>query len=278
MLSSSFGGLLLIFHVILISCTHIEINLENGAQCLEGWSMFEGQNSTNCYNIILTPHLSFTDAEAHCMKIAPGAHLASFHSPEEYTFIKELQQRVAPTENATSWIGMSHTSIPFETVPLGGKNRFQLSFLDNSTMFDFTGMDDDEYGKYWGYSGFFKQWEPNGGWGDQCIELMQRYFYAMDGTPHMNDDSCSQQKGFICKYTPFTRQSSTSKSSTMPFTITTPPKPSPIDSSLPMQGAPSYMVLPIPYGWKNGYNVRVEPLGNDTGGHDDDQSVGREML
>ncbi|XP_039878508.1 rhamnose-binding lectin-like [Simochromis diagramma] len=126
--------------------------------CPAGWTRFGGR----CF-IFDSSQKNWTDAESSCQTL--GGNLASFHSTDEYTFIRELT-RTAAGSYETAWVGGNDRET--ETV---------WKWSDGS-QFDFTN---------WG-SG-----QPNNYRGDQdCMEI------NYEGGDFVNDLGCDSRRWFVC--------------------------------------------------------------------------------
>ncbi|KAI1718267.1 hypothetical protein DdX_06687 [Ditylenchus destructor] len=154
------------------------------------------------------------------------------------------------TKSNKSWIGMRHYAT--RLMPRGEKNQFELFFEDETEIFDFHGMNDTEYGHYWG-SWPSKDWEPNGSPSDgeiqRCMEIRRDLKNVSSGA--MYDDLCTEGKPYICKY--ILRPQTTTTKITTQSTATTPsassfPSKEPISPTRPQPTQSSaYIVLPPGY-------------------------------
>ncbi|KAI1699247.1 hypothetical protein Ddc_18642 [Ditylenchus destructor] len=205
-----------------------------------------------------------------------NSELASFHTPKEYDFIVELQAKEIPLpKKRNSWIGLKHDGSPKSDVPdKKAKNRFDLSFVDGTPMFNFTNMDDAEYGHYWGYNGLGSSthgWEPNGEKGQYCV-VIGEYILNQTLSSHgvMNDYRCGHK--FYYTAPPYqiwpppqpAGYNVPSYAIAPPFSIAQ-PQPQPAEYNVPSyaivpplpiaqpQPQPEYMVMPMNYGYYNGY-------------------------
>uniref|UniRef100_A0A915E8I0 C-type lectin domain-containing protein n=1 Tax=Ditylenchus dipsaci TaxID=166011 RepID=A0A915E8I0_9BILA len=156
-------------------------------KCLDGWSYFQG--SDNCFKTF-SEKLSFDEAEASCQQSTENAHLASFSSREEFTFLAETKDTNA------FWIGMKHNGTSIEEDEDVGKNRFDVWFIDGSPDYHFS---DKDYGFYWLriYSTYY---EPNGNSGQaQCVHMLTGVFFYGATHGKMNDGDCDEKLAYVCK-------------------------------------------------------------------------------
>uniref|UniRef100_A0A3B3TZ68 Ladderlectin-like n=1 Tax=Poecilia latipinna TaxID=48699 RepID=A0A3B3TZ68_9TELE len=65
--------------------------------CPAGWSWFEHR----CF-VFVPYQMTWAAAEKHCLSM--DSHLASYHSREEYNFIRNLIHK-ATGKHTTSWVG-----------------------------------------------------------------------------------------------------------------------------------------------------------------------------
>uniref|UniRef100_A0A3B5KBC0 C-type lectin domain-containing protein n=1 Tax=Takifugu rubripes TaxID=31033 RepID=A0A3B5KBC0_TAKRU len=126
--------------------------------CPAGWASFSG----SCYWLFVTESVSnWNDAETQCQR--DQAHLASFHSQEELSFITAHMP-------AAAWIGLNDIS---------NENHFVYT--------DGTPAD-------------FVPWAPNqpDNWQDNedCVQLRGMNHHEPG---KLNDDFCTSTKEFICK-------------------------------------------------------------------------------
>ncbi|XP_068605802.1 galactose-specific lectin nattectin-like [Brachionichthys hirsutus] len=111
--------------------------------------------------------MSWANAESSC--ISAGGNLASIHTEEEYTFIRDVVLQ-ATGQNATTWVGGYDA-------PEDGK-----WFWSDGKHFNFT---------YWGKN------EPSNKDGkEHCMEI------NFAGRNHVNDQDCLDKNSFICASRP----------------------------------------------------------------------------
>uniref|UniRef100_A0A3Q3VNV6 C-type lectin domain-containing protein n=1 Tax=Mola mola TaxID=94237 RepID=A0A3Q3VNV6_MOLML len=123
------------------------------AICPAGWLSFSG----SCYWLRVK---KWQDAEAHCVK--EQAHLASFHSQEELSFITAHMPGAA-------WVGLNDISVEGQFVYTDGT---PADFLP------------------WAPS------QPDNWQNEDCVQLRGMNDYEPG---KFSDDSCTSTKEFICK-------------------------------------------------------------------------------
>ncbi|KAI1704710.1 hypothetical protein DdX_14066 [Ditylenchus destructor] len=206
--------------------------------CADGWDSFQDPiGAKNCYKWF-AEELPFDDANKMCAANAPNGYngsLASFQTTDEFKFLQSIQEkqptRVLSDEtagtNAGSWIGMTHSPNPVEGAVPEGMNRFELSFVDGTGMFNFSAMSEMEYGEYWGSAK-----EPNGvlEWGfvRGCVSVAKypegwgKEYVVMD------DVNCGLKRSFICKYVAVPKPSTTTTTTIATTSTTTAAKTTPV--------------------------------------------------
>ncbi|MEQ2297189.1 hypothetical protein AMECASPLE_032279 [Ameca splendens] len=130
--------------------------------CPAGWTWYEGR----CFQFV-NAEKSWADAERHCNVL--DGNLASFHSTNEYEFIRGVIHK-ATGRHTTSWAG--------------GHDGVQEGFWmwSDGSKFVF---------RSWGPN------EPNSNGGDEdCMDINLR------GTNYVNDEKCTMKLPFICARLP----------------------------------------------------------------------------
>uniref|UniRef100_A0A146UDD9 Lectin C-type domain containing protein n=1 Tax=Fundulus heteroclitus TaxID=8078 RepID=A0A146UDD9_FUNHE len=126
--------------------------------CPPGWTWYEGR----CF-LFVKEEKNWADAEKHCLSLE--GHLASFHSKNEYNFIRDLIYKATGTHK-TSWAG-GHD---------GPQDGFWMWTDGLKFVFD-----------SWGPN------EPNNYGGDErCMNINPK---ELD---YVNDAPCSSKLSFIC--------------------------------------------------------------------------------
>ena len=125
-------------------------------QCPIGWYLFQG----HCYNLVSTA-MSWLDASSNCRQ--NNAFLVDVESNDEDNFVDGL------VTGGHVWIGLNDRAT-------------EGTFVWSRTGSSFT------------TASKFNPPEPNGGTGENCVEL--RYG---GGNRNWNDQSCADQNRFICK-------------------------------------------------------------------------------
>uniref|UniRef100_A0A8C6LJM4 C-type lectin domain-containing protein n=1 Tax=Nothobranchius furzeri TaxID=105023 RepID=A0A8C6LJM4_NOTFU len=126
--------------------------------CPPGWTWYEGR----CY-LFVDSAKDWADAEKYCNLF--GGNLASYHSEDDYNFIRHLIYRAAHSDRQ-SWVG--------------GNDAVQdcTWFWSDGSNFDYTN---------WGRG------EPDNRGGNQkCMDINK------NGMDFVNDVDCSRLNPFVC--------------------------------------------------------------------------------
>uniref|UniRef100_A0A3B3WEZ4 C-type lectin domain-containing protein n=1 Tax=Poecilia mexicana TaxID=48701 RepID=A0A3B3WEZ4_9TELE len=126
--------------------------------CPAGWSWFERR----CF-VFVRYKKSWAAAEKYCLSL--DSHLASYHSAEEYKFIRNLVHQ-ATGKHTETWIG-GYDSAQERTWFWSDGSKFMVT--------------------NWGPG------EPNNGRGiEDCMDI------NIKGQDNVNDDDCAKKLPFIC--------------------------------------------------------------------------------
>ncbi|XP_043980492.1 ladderlectin-like [Gambusia affinis] len=126
--------------------------------CTAGWSWFQRR----CFMFVPNP-MSWATAEKHCIFL--NSHLASYHSTEEYTFIRDLIHKTSGA-HTPSWVG-AHDSAEEGTWMWSDGSKF-----------------------------IFTNWATgapkNNGGLEHCMKI------NVAEQEHVNDENCANKLPFVC--------------------------------------------------------------------------------
>ncbi|KAI1730040.1 lectin c-type domain-containing protein [Ditylenchus destructor] len=170
------------------------------------------------YNYVLFKafyqNVDYLKAEEHCRVF--DAHLASFHTKEEFGFIQEMVKRYYGWAYSDFWLGLFHRG---ELLP--GLPNHRLYFLDGSTynLSEFS-SDEQHHANFWGRH--MDQWNSYRYEPDHYVQMSPLYLSSTNNrsatSEHcislsqadykLYDHNCARLASFICRYDPVKETSS----------------------------------------------------------------------